>query len=110
MIKNIFFAVALATFALSASAADLAAGKAKAESQCAACHAQNGDWNKPLDASYPKLGGQHKDYLAHALHAYQSGDRTNPIMAGQVSSLSDQDIDNLVAYISSLKSDLYLKK
>ena len=106
------FALAAALLLASASvqAADIAAGKAKAEAQCADCHAANNDWNKPVDPSYPKLAGQHKDYLAHALKEYQSGGRKNAIMAGMAAALSRDDIDNLTAYFASLNGDLYLRK
>lgn len=110
MKKQMFAVAALFAFASFAHAGDLAAGKAKAEAQCAACHAQNGNWNKPLDPSYPKLAGQHKDYLIQALHEYQSGNRNNAIMGGQAATLNDKDIENLATYLSSLNGDLYLKK
>ena len=71
---------------------------------CAACH--GADFNKPIDPTYPKLAGQHADYLAHALVAYKRGDgpngRSNPIMAGQVKPLSDKDIADIAAYLGSL--------
>lgn len=97
------------SFSLSAGAADIANGanlaKAKA---CASCH--GADFNKPIDPSYPKLAGQHPDYLAHALIAYKRGSgangRNNPIMAGQVAALSDKDIADLAAYLGSLPSTL----
>ncbi|MFN7836240.1 MAG: c-type cytochrome [Burkholderiaceae bacterium] len=85
-------------------------GKARAQAQCAACHAKNGDWNQPLDASYPKLSGQHKDYLTQALQQYRDGRRKNAIMAAQAKGLSDQDIDELSSFFGSLKGDLYIKK
>ena len=40
---------------------------------CVDCHGADG--NTPLDPSYPKLGGQYRDYLAHALQSYRAGDR-----------------------------------
>lgn len=110
MIKTLALAAGLFAATFSAQAADIAAGKAKAEAQCAACHATNGDWNKPVDASYPKLAGQHRDYLAHVLRDYQSGARSNAIMAGMAASLSKADIQNLSAYFASMKGDLYLKR
>ena len=82
-----------------ASAADIAAGKAKATEVCAACH--GGDGNSPAQ-DFPKLGGQHGDYLAKALRDYKSGDRKNPIMAGFAQALSKQEIENLAAYYASL--------
>ncbi|WP_300617054.1 cytochrome c [Dokdonella sp.] len=78
---------------------DLEAGKAKAV-VCQACHGADG--NAGTDPQYPRLAGQYRDYLAHALHAYKKGERNNPIMAGFVATLSDQDIQNLAGYFASL--------
>ncbi|TFW10663.1 cytochrome c [Massilia arenosa] len=79
---------------------------------CAACH--GADFNSPIDPSYPKLAGQHKDYLEHALIAYKRGDgpngRANAIMGGQVKPLSDQDVKDIAAYLHSLKGSLVLKR
>ena len=63
--------LALSCLSLSAQAAgDINAGKAAAEKyNCASCHGK--DYNSPIDPSYPKLAGQHADYLAHTLVAYQ---------------------------------------
>jgi cytochrome c553 len=75
---------------------------------CAACH--GADFSKPIDPTYPKLAGQHADYLAHALTAYKRGDgpngRSNPIMGGQVKPLSDKDIVDIAAYLASLPATL----
>jgi cytochrome c553 len=84
--------------AMSADAANVVAGKAKAKEACASCHGEDG--NSP-NADYPKLAGQHRDYLAKALRDYKSGQRKNPIMAGFASTLSKDDIDNLAAYYAS---------
>ena len=67
-------AVAIAVFgsAATVAAADLAAGKAKATEICAACHGADGN---SAAADFPKLGGQHPDYLAKALRDYKSGQR-----------------------------------
>ena len=93
-----------------AAAGDVAKGKAKAEAQCAACHAKEGNWNSPIDPSYPKLAGQYKDYLVQALTQYRGGSRKNAIMAGQATNLTNTEIDDLAAYLSSLDGQLYLKK
>jgi cytochrome c553 len=103
------FAVLL-TASFTVHATDIAAGQAKAQAQCASCHAVEGNWNKTSDPSYPKLAGQHADYLANSLKQYQTGGRNNAIMVGMAASLSHQDIKNLSAYFASLKGDLYLKK
>ena len=87
-------------------------GEALAKAQCAACH--GADFNKPIDPSYPKLAGQHAEYLEHALKAYKRGDgpngRNNAIMVGQVAKLSNNDIADLAAYLSKLPSELVLKR
>jgi cytochrome c553 len=64
------------------------------------------DGNQPIDPTYPKLGGQYGDYLAHALQAYRAGDRQHPLMTGQATDLSDQDIADLAAYFGSRPSQL----
>jgi cytochrome c553 len=81
-----------------ASAADLAAGKAKATEVCAACHGADGN---SASADFPRLGGQYADYLAKALRDYKSGQRKNAIMAGFAQALSKQDVENLAAYFAS---------
>ena len=96
--------------AVSAQAAgNVTAGKALADKYaCFSCHGT--DFNTPIDPSYPKLAGQHKDYLAHALKTYKRGDaangRSNGIMTAQVKPLSDQDIQDLAAYLHSLPGTL----
>ena len=90
------------------AAADLEAGQKLGETQCAACHGKDG--KTPIDPSYPKLAGQYPDYLAKALHDYQSGARKNPIMGGIAKPLSKADIENVAAYFSSLPGPLTHKK
>lgn len=66
---------------------------------CQSCHGQDG--NLALDDTYPKLGGQHYDYLVQALKHYRSGKRAHAIMSAFASSLSDQDIRDLAAWYAS---------
>ncbi|PRC92932.1 Cytochrome c553 [Solimicrobium silvestre] len=93
---------------------DIDAGKAAVEKfGCAACHGV--DFKTPIDPTYPKLAGQHQDYLTHALVAYQRGSevangRVNAIMNGQAKALSAKDIENITAYIHSLPGSLVLRK
>lgn len=82
---------------------DIAAGAAKAK-PCAACH--GADFNTPVSADVPRLAGQHADYLARSLGDYKSGARKNALMAGQVSALSAQDMQDLAAYFRSLNGQL----
>lgn len=110
MKSSLAIAAVLCAASFPVHAVDIAAGKAKAEAQCAACHAVEGNWNKTLDPSYPKLAGQHKDYLANALKQYQKGGRNNAVMVGWAANLSQKDINDLSAFFASLEGDLYLKK
>jgi cytochrome c553 len=80
-----------------AQAADLAAGAAKAKEVCVACHGVDGNSAAP---DFPKLAGQHRDYLEKALRDYKSGARKNAIMAGFAAALTRQDIENLAAHYS----------
>ncbi|MBB2930958.1 c-type cytochrome [Paraburkholderia silvatlantica] len=98
-----------------AHAADASNGKVLADSHnCAACHGPG--LNKPVSPEYPKLAGQHADYIYWALRQYQMGTsnphlgRNNPIMQAQVQSLSQSDMKDLAAYIESLGGDLVNKK
>lgn len=75
------------------------AGKAKSAT-CAGCHGPDGNSPAP---SFPKLAGQHEDYMHQALKDYKSGKRKNPIMSGQVASLSDQDMQDLAAFFAKQK-------
>ena len=79
---------------------ELAKAKGQATGQsCVDCHGAEG--NAPIDDTYPKLGGQYGDYLAHALQAYRSGDRQHALMGPQAATLSDLDISDLAAYFGS---------
>jgi cytochrome c553 len=101
---RIAIAMALATVTLPASAkGDIEAGRAKAQT-CQACHGANG--NGMGDPQYPRLAGQHADYLEKALKDYRSGQRSNAIMAGFAATLSDQDIRDLAAFYAAQKGPL----
>lgn len=100
----------------SASSAGLPAGNARAGQKlassknaqtgqaCVDCHGAAG--NAPIDPSYPRLGGQYHDYIAHALQMYRDGDRDNAIMSAQAKPLSDQQIADLAAYFGEQPSRL----
>lgn len=82
---------------------DIEAGKAKSVT-CVACHGSDGA--AKIDPQYPRLAGQYRDYLARSLHEYKSGKRDNAIMAGFAATLSEQDIEDLAAYYSSMPTSL----
>ncbi|MBT8131377.1 MAG: c-type cytochrome, partial [Gammaproteobacteria bacterium] len=50
----------------------------------------------------PLLVGQNEDYLVVALKAYKSGERSHPTMRSQASTMSEQDMADIAAYLSSL--------
>jgi len=87
-------------------AADLAAGAAKAKEVCAACHGLDGNSASP---DFPKLAGQHRDYLEKALRDYKPGARKNAIMAGFAAGLTLQDIENIAAHYSSQPAVLFTR-
>ena len=82
-----------------AAAGDPAAGKKKSE-PCAACHGTEGNSTAP---DFPRLAGQHYDYLKHSMMAYKTGARKNPIMAPMVEKLTVRDIEDLAAFYASQK-------
>ena len=76
---------------------------------CISCHGDN--FSKPIDPSYPKLAGQHADYLYVALKQYQTQNnpqvgRANPVMMGMVLNFNHKELKALAQYISSLPGEL----
>jgi cytochrome c553 len=96
--KRISIALVLLALAVGANAQDLEAGKKKAAEVCAACHGPDGN---SASGDFPRLAGQHRDYLAKALRDYKSGARKDPVMSGFANALSAEDIENVTAYFSS---------
>ena len=80
-----------------ALAGDAAAGKEKSKT-CSACHGPEG--NTPAAPDFPRLAGQHYDYLVKAITAYKSGARKSPVMMPMVEKLSKRDIEDLAAFYS----------
>ena len=80
-----------------------------AKANCSSCHGAN--FSKPIDPSYPKLGGQHADYLLVALKSYKVENnakvgRGNAIMAGMAKQYTNAELKVLSNYLSSLEGDL----
>jgi cytochrome c553 len=75
---------------------------------CVGCHGAAG--NAPIDPSYPKLGGQYHDYIAHSLQMYRDGERagspTTDLMGSQAKKLTDQQIADLAAYFETQQTHL----
>jgi cytochrome c553 len=79
------------------------------KANCASCHGAN--FAKPIDPSYPKLAGQHADYLFVALKAYKTENnpkvgRGNAIMAGMAKQYTNAELKAMAGYLSSLDGDL----
>jgi cytochrome c553 len=76
---------------------------------CVSCHGAN--FSKPIDGSYPKIAGQHADYLYVALKSYQTEGnavvgRGNAIMAGQVKQFSHAELKAMSKYLAALPGEL----
>jgi cytochrome c553 len=112
--KKLMIALFAAAVSMNAFAGgDAAKGEALAKKyNCASCH--GADYKTPIDPSYPKLAGQHPDYLVHALTAYKRGNgaygRSNPIMGGMAQPLSDRDMGDIAAYLSSLPGNFVSRR
>ncbi|MGH8802444.1 MAG: c-type cytochrome, partial [Casimicrobiaceae bacterium] len=69
--RNVLWIAGISMVAsMPAAAADIAAGAVKVKEVCQACHGLDGNSKSP---DYPRLGGQHADYLRVALRDYKSG-------------------------------------
>ena len=76
---------------------------------CISCHGEN--FAKPIIPDYPKIAGQHSDYLFVALKAYKTENnpligRSNGVMGGIVKQFSIAELKELSKYISSVDGDL----
>jgi cytochrome c553 len=83
-----------------ASAGELAAGRAKAAAACQTCHGLDGMATIPNAAN---LSGQQKGYLVIQLKRFRSGERKHEQMGIIAKSLSDQDIEDVAEWYSSIR-------
>src|SRR5438445_13888652 len=81
-----------------ARAADIAAGKQKAEI-CAGCHGDNGISQME---NIPSLAGQLDQFIQWQLVYFRAGSRKNEQMQPIVEQLNNEDIRKLRAYFASL--------
>lgn len=88
--------------AASASAGDASRGKSLTYT-CRGCHGLTGYKNAYPSYHVPKIGGQSETYLRNALNEYRNGNRQHPTMQAQAESFSEQDINDIAAYLSSVK-------
>jgi cytochrome c553 len=79
---------------------------------CASCHGAN--FSKPVDPSYPKIAGQHPDYLFVALKSYKNEPnnvvgRTNGVMGGISKQFTNAELKALAQYIGSLQGEMQVQ-
>lgn len=75
----------------------------KGVAACASCHGPNG---AGMPAQYPRLSGQHAEYVEAQLKAFRSGERANDpgsMMRGVAEKLSDREIQGVSDYIAGLR-------
>lgn len=96
--KTSFCVAVLAGLTTVAQAADMEAGKAKAQAVCAACHGANG---VSVSDGIPNLAAQKARYIEGQLAAFGNGARKNALMSAIVAQLSKDDIANVAAYFAA---------
>ena len=79
------------------------------KANCASCHGAN--FSKPIDPSYPKIAGQHSDYLFFSLKAYKidtnvKAGRSHPIMGAMAKQYTNSELKLMANYLGSLPGEL----
>lgn len=72
---------------------------------CLGCHGIEGYRNAYPSYRVPKLGGQMAGYIETALRGYRAGTREHPTMAAQATSLTDEEIADVSAYLATLGAE-----
>jgi cytochrome c553 len=68
---------------------------------CSGCHGPSG---AGMPAQYPRLAGQHADYVEAQLAAFRSGARhNNPVMTAVAAKPNDRDIKAVADYVAGLR-------
>jgi cytochrome c553 len=92
---------AVATYSGTVRAAGDPVNGAALATACMGCHGIDGYRNAYPSFRVPKLGGQKPDYIVAALQAYKNKTRPHPTMQAQAASLSDQDMQDIAAFVVS---------
>ena len=85
-----------------AYAADPIAGETRYKKTCVNCHGPAGKGA----ASYPKISGNEMEYTINKLETYRAGEKIGPnsgLMIMMAKSLTDEEIENLAAYLRDAK-------
>ena len=82
------------------------------KANCASCHGAN--FSTPIDPSYPKIGGQHADYLYVALKSYKNDanaivGRGNAIMASMAKQYSNAELKQIANYLASVQGEVKIE-
>lgn len=97
---GVVLAITLVSFSEHSLSADPVAGEARYQESCINCHGPAG---KGV-ASYPKISGKPTLYTKEKLEAYRAGIKLGPnssLMIMMAMPLTDQEIDNLAAYLET---------
>ncbi len=81
-----------------------AGNKQSGVAACMACHGPTGIGNAP--AKFPRISGQHADYMAKALKDFRAGTRSNDLngmMRGVAARMTDEEIEAVVQYAQGLR-------
>ena len=101
--------LALALLLALPAASVLAKGDAEAGQHkvytCSGCHGIPGYKNVYPHYSVPRIGGQNYEYLLAALNAYRKGERKHPTMRAQAEGFTEQDLDDIATYLSSIGAE-----
>ncbi|WP_041603340.1 c-type cytochrome [Thioflavicoccus mobilis] len=97
-IRLMMAAVVVALVGAPVQAADMAAGEAKANQVCMACHGPQGNSVVPI---WPKLAGQQPDYIYKQLTDFKSGARVNEQMSPMAAPLTEDDMHNVAVYYAA---------
>jgi len=105
MIRSMLTVVLMAGFVCFASSAfakgDPAKGKVEVYT-CHGCHGITGYESVNPEYHVPRIAGQNEQYLIDALNEYRTDARKYPTMNAQAHSLTEQQIADIAAYLSSL--------
>ena len=82
------------------------------KANCASCHGAN--FSTPIDPSYPKIGGQHADYLYVALKSYKNDanavvGRGNASMASMAQQYSNTELKQIANYLASVQGEVKIE-
>ena len=79
---------------------NISEGQIKSEN-CASCHGEDGN---SMASTFPKLAGQHANYLVKQLKAFKSNDRNGPMMGALAGGLDEEAMEDIAAYYASKKT------